>query len=173
MFLGQGSPSSKCFVGLKISLETQVNITIELFQLHSVTWGDSWIHVAATSTCLQANFRFPSTDTGTFQHLLSKVLYTCLPLPPLEQTWTLYVLVLALPLNANLSSTSLFVLLVASVYSPHNISAEACLVLCFSKTTIRTVWYSHWSESKFLFWGWPRRMWVLPLADDCGCLVWA
>lgn len=32
-------------------------------------------------------------------------------------------------------------------------------------------WYLQWNKSKFLLWGWPRRMWVSPLADDFGCLV--
>lgn len=27
-------------------------------------WGDSWTYVAASPTCLRANFRLPSTDTG-------------------------------------------------------------------------------------------------------------
>lgn len=34
-------------------------------------------------------------------------------------------------------------------------------------------WVYSGTNQSSCFWGWPWRMWVLPLAGDCGCLVWA
>lgn len=71
------------------------------------------------------------------------------------------------------SYTSLFNLLLASQRGSEGIPAAHAFGAMVPFATNHTVGYLQWGKSKFLFWGWPWRMWVLPLAGDCGCLVWA
>lgn len=133
--------------------------------------SDSWTHVAENPTCLRANFRLPSTDTGdvstSVEQSLVHLSSSSSSLADLN------------PLHFRSHPASFcrsFLWLPFSFYYWHlyrsskSISASVYL---FPKATNHTVGYLQWDESKFLFWGWPWRMWVLPLAGDCGCLVWA
>lgn len=144
------------------------------FQSWQWMWGDSWTHAAVGPTCLHASFRLPSTDTEevstsveqSFVHLSSSSssLANLNPIHSGSHPASFRHPLLKLPFSF---------LLRASSCSSKSISAAVHLAPCLPRPPITPLGIYSGVKSKFLFWGWPWRMWVLPLAGDCGCLVWA
>lgn len=123
------------------------NIPVVTFLTPQCETGDSWTHAAAKLTCSKQTSVCPQQTKRMFQHLLSKI-HTCLPLPPLKQTWALCLLAPTLLLTTP-SFTSLFDLTVTKL-KQH--LGSFWFGIEFSDTTNHKVrGYKYRSKSEFLF----------------------
>lgn len=149
-------------------LKASKHILIWLLKPGSAMWSGSWTDAAGRPARLTANFRLPSTDT---EDVSTSVEQSLIHLSSSSSSSRAEPPAFSFPQHFFPPPAAKLPLSLCCRQKLKQHLRRRCVRL--SKATNHTIGYLRWGKSEFLFWGWPWGMWVLPLAGDCGCLVWA